>query len=110
MFSEWRRYEWRDQWDHGHVSELYSPWQLLYLADVLEGGVVELPLSWLSGEGEPIYRSHEGLRDLIERQRGAWGSLDDRWRPLIKLLVRLQNRYWPFVGGRLRLTIDPTTH
>ena len=36
-------------------------------------------------------------------QRTRWQQLDDLWRPLLKVLVRLQNRYWPEVWGRTNL-------
>jgi hypothetical protein len=48
---------------------------------------------------------HERGQAALERAReyaklllGALGNGDDQWRPLLLLLVRVQNRYWPFIG------------
>jgi hypothetical protein len=44
--------------------------------------------------------------ELLETQQARWQALDAAWRPLMKLLVRLQNRYLPEITGRTRILSD----
>lgn len=100
--AAWESYAW-DAYGYPEVSAMYSPWQLLYVEDVLRGSGADFGLdTLLTGEpqrGEAIDR----LRVLLEGQHDAWQAIDERWRPLMKLLVRLQNYYWPRVSGRVTL-------
>jgi hypothetical protein len=45
-------------------------------------------------------------RGLLEAEEARWRVLDSAWRPLMKVLVRLQNRYLPEVTGQSRLLYD----
>jgi hypothetical protein len=99
----WKTHAWRSEFepDFDQVSPLYSGWQLLYVDNVLEGTGAEISLNTLllpSGEREAQL---EVLRRFAERQDAAWRALDEAWRPTLKLLVGLQNRYWPDVTGRM---------
>ncbi len=100
--AAWETYAW-DGDGYPEVTAMYSPWQLLYVEDVLWGSGADIGLGTLlrtePERGETIDR----LRGLLEGQHDAWLALDEGWRPLIKLLVRLQNYYWPRVSGRVTL-------
>jgi hypothetical protein len=104
----WKAYAW-DAHGHPHVTALYSPWQLLYLDDVLARGGEVIPLEILMGPGEELLATIERLRGVLEGLHGSWISLNERWWPLMKLLVRLQNRYLPEITGRLAMPFDPET-
>lgn len=103
-YADWNGYAW-DAWGHPHVSELYSPWQLLYLSDVVEGERADLPVDVLLDERK---RSNwvASIASILESRRNAWCQLDRQWQPLMKLLVRVQNRYWPPVRGTVNLLHD----
>jgi hypothetical protein len=45
-------------------------------------------------------------RGLLEAEEARWHALDSAWRPLMKVLVRLQNRYLPEVTGQTRMLYD----
>jgi hypothetical protein len=105
QFEPWDRYGW-DPWDDGvtSVSERYSPWQVLYLADALGGQDPRVPLSW-------IEQVQDDPRDFLAHQRAATAarlrSLDEEWRPVVKLLVSLQPRLWSYRRGRTILLHEP---
>jgi hypothetical protein len=88
---------------HPTVSPLYSPWQVLYLDDVVAEGKAELGLDYLllpSGERESALDS---IRPFYELQERDYRQIDDLWRGLLKVLAALQNNYWPQVSGRVVL-------
>jgi hypothetical protein len=93
---------------HGrrHTSALYSPWQLLYLNDVLRGKSVKIELETLLAPAEERDAALNQTREWLEAQQDRWQTLDAAWRPLVKLLVRLQNRYLPEITGRTTLLYD----
>ena len=79
--------------DHSaEVSALYSPWQILYVDDVLRARRLEAPLWMFTGGAEQRERAAEQLRGWAEAQEQVWRGIDEAWRPTVKLLVRLQNR------------------
>ena len=45
----------------------------------------------------------ESLRWFFEGRHRQWTSLQAWWDPTLRLLVRLQNRYWPLVQGSTRV-------
>jgi len=98
----WETYAWAYQHepDYTTVSPLFSPWQLLYVDDVLEGTEASLNLETLLLPEEKRDAALTQLRHFLEGQDNAWKALDDGWSPLVKLLVALQNRYWPEVSNR----------
>jgi hypothetical protein len=102
---EWSNYAW-DAWGHPTVSSLYSPWQILYVDGVVEGAQAEVPLNVVlrpAGERDRLLVQLDGW---YRGQDTAWRSLDEGWAPLMKVLVRLQNQYWPQVSGRVQLSPD----
>ena len=95
----WEEYRWeQDRFET--VTALYSPWQLLYLDDVLRGCSADLPLDTLLASRGDRDGALDSVREWLERQRAALGTMDGSWQPLIKLLVALQNRYRPRFTGR----------
>ncbi len=97
-------------WDaHGYpeVSAMYSPWQVLYLDDVVTAGRITISLETLLLCGERREKALESVRGFYEREEDNWKGIDEAWRPLLKTLVTLQNRYWPHVSGRVTLLPDP---
>lgn len=103
--ASWSTYEW-EAWGHPQNTALYSPWQVLYIDDVLERCNETLPLSVLTTPAEDLTARIEPLRELIARLHASWSALNEAWTPLIKLLVCVQNRYLPEVTGRSTLLRD----
>lgn len=101
----WSVYAW-EAWGHPQVSAMYSPWQLLYIDVVAREDGVDLPIDLVLGPFEELERQLSVVRPLIERQRGLLDVIDATWRPLIKMLVAIQNVYWPKVRGRITLTLS----
>ena len=95
----WEEYRW-EQDGFATVTALYSPWQLLYLDDVLRVCSADLPLDTLLASQGERDGALDSLREWLERQQVALGGMDRSWQPLIKLLVALQNRYRPRFTGR----------
>jgi hypothetical protein len=62
------------------IAERYSPWQLLYVHEVLS---------------------------TLETTAEVPHSLDEEWRPLVKLLTALQTRLWPYRRGSTTLVYEP---
>ena len=89
------------------VSPLYSPWQLLYLDDVVQEGKAMFGLDIILLSKNERTRALESVRGFYEAQESQWRHLDESWRGLIKVLVFLQNYYWPQVSGRVALLPDP---
>ena len=98
-FEPWRSHAWTS-FSSGtpFVSERYSPWQLLYLQDAMDLGRAVVPADILEQpEALAAYSA-----DAMSR-RHQQGTLDERWRPFIKLLVALQTRFWAFRRQRTTL-------
>jgi len=106
-FRAWKRYE--VERDHsGYTYPLYTPWQLLPLQEVAFGRDADLPVDLLIDK-DTRERIIGSLKPTLKAQLASWRSLDDRWRPTLKLLVSIQNRFWPRVSGRVVLPWDPVT-
>lgn len=88
------------------VSPLYSPWQLLYLDDVVTEGKAQLGLDVLLLPVKERERGLDSIRGFYELQERDFRQIDESWRGLIKVLVALQNHYWPQVSGRVALLPD----
>jgi hypothetical protein len=92
-----------------HVTALFAPWQHLPAADAVSGGSFAVPLWALMSDVEAGTRALEQRRGWAEMQEERWRALDDAWRSLLQVLVRLQNRYWPELTRRTTLLYDPET-
>jgi hypothetical protein len=105
----WRHHRWESEMEPGlpNVSPLYSPWQLLYIDDVLKGTGYELALETLLLQADARERALDQLRPWADQQNRLWRALDGDWSPLVKLLVCAQNRYWPRVTNRVAVIPDP---
>jgi hypothetical protein len=102
----WDEYAYEvDGWPH--VTALFAPWQHLPAADAVSGGSFPVPLWALTGDAEAGVRVLEQRRGWAEMQEERWRALDDAWRSLLQVLVRLQNRYWPELTRRTTLLYDP---
>jgi hypothetical protein len=112
-FAPWETYA-VDELGTRRPQPFYSPWQLLYLKEAVELGQVQAPVEWLLNADEIAKLSKDfiefhRLQDLRRR------ALDQFSRPIVLLLVRLQNRYLPSVRGTLtklttHLVYDPELH
>lgn len=103
--APWSDYAW-EAWGHPQITALYSPWQVLPIDDVLERCNELLPLNVLTTPPQELSARIEPLRDHIVRLHASWAALNEAWTPLMKLLVRVQNRYLPEVTGRSTLLRD----
>lgn len=94
---------------HGsaEVVALYSPWQQLAAIDAVDAGTFTVPLWVVAADKTTGARAVDDLREWAQGQDSLWRSLDEAWRPLVLLLVRLQNRYWPEITRRTTLLLDP---
>lgn len=103
-FSSWDRYTRRAR-ERQQVDALYSPWQLLYLDAAVNGRYVQVDVSaFLDGRMDLTPKPRSLWRHIHRRNHGEWKRLDEAWRPVILLLVRIQNRYFPAVRGTVTLS------
>lgn len=104
VFQPWTDHAWGHD-DYPATSALYTPWQLLIVPDVIDKSRSEVPLEVLLREtGRDAWA--ESYRWLFQEQYRQWSHLQDWWDPLLRVLVRLQNRYWPLIRGRVHLMHD----
>lgn len=103
--KEWQAYAW-DNHGRPHTSALYSLWQLLYLDSVTDAPVARVGLDVLRAPAEQRDKVLGTWCGLLEAEETRWHVLDSAWRPLMKVLVRLQNRYLPEVTSQTRLMYD----
>jgi hypothetical protein len=103
----WSTHAWQPPWrgDPGIVSECYSPWQILYLHRAFAELKVSIDASQVRETA--LFDQQRSMVELraqgnLDRLR----RLDERWRPLVKLLVALQPRFWPYRSGRTTLLSD----
>lgn len=106
--SNWEDYTY-EVWEHPQVTALYSPWQQLAGGDVADGGRFTLPLSAVAADEQRGARALDQVREMARAQQTRWQELDAAWRPLLLVLVRLQNRYLPDLTLRTTLLFDPDT-
>jgi hypothetical protein len=105
--DSWDDYAW-DAWGHPHPSALYSPWQLLPLVVVFSERAWSIPVSMLLDPTQ-LARWAKEARPQLEVHAERWRQWHGLWEPTIKVLVRLQNRYWPPVHGRFNVLTDRET-
>lgn len=102
--AAWSTYAWRQPFGRLVVTPLYRHWQLLYVDQVAAGGDVQVNVGSLLATGSA--KASDRLREFLDDLHAQWQAVDTAWRPLIKLLVRLQSRYLPEVTNRLVLPFD----
>jgi hypothetical protein len=107
-YVPWSNYTW-EAWGHPQVSPLYSQWQLLYLDAAFRETAAELPLELVAGPTDELAERIEAARWAIEGHQQLLAEMDAVWRPLMKVLVAVQNRYWPKVTGRSVVGGTPAT-
>jgi hypothetical protein len=109
-FSRWDRYA-RDVWGRQQVDALYSPWQLLYLDAAVNSRYVDVDVAtFLDGSTDITPKPRSVWRMMHKRNLREWQRLDEAWRPVILLLIRIQNRYFPAVRGTVQMEpegVDP---
>jgi hypothetical protein len=103
----WAEHEWEFH-RRSHHAPLYSPWQVLVLHEVIRRGSLDVSVDWLLSADDPNGAITK-LRPTIQTHRDAWVTLDAAWSPTVKLLVDIQNRFWPETSGSYRLPWDPVT-
>lgn len=109
-FREWDSYRWtnhREDPRRSQLTVLYSPWQLIFLHCAEKFRSLRIHAADLVDDGQRerlIANAQATARAMLD----AVGRHDDEWRRLLLLLVRIQNRYWPFVGS-YTLDRDPRT-
>lgn len=102
-FVPWADYEYTID-SYTQVQPLYSEWQLLALPLVLDGDYMDVPVTVLASNEAGLLRWASGMRkQLAETHVGGRQIMDDNWLPTIKILLRLQARYWPYVSGRSKV-------
>jgi hypothetical protein len=109
-FVPWSEYQVTEDF-YTRAKPYYCHWQLLYIKDAVSGGTAEVTLDWLLDDDQRATLG-EGYRAWYTRQDETRRSLDDGWRTLLLLLVRIQNRYAPLIKGTLTkasstLVFDP---
>jgi hypothetical protein len=105
-FEPWEVHGWtfRDE-SHVHVSEGYSPWQLLYFADALDMYHDRVRVDWVPKDECDRAQFFETRRTSLSKRLQ---NFDEEWTPAIKLLTAMQPRLWPFRRQRVTLLRDPT--
>lgn len=101
-FQPWSTYEFAIDGIDGvrEALPLYSPWQLLALPLVEQGDYIKVPYTLLAGAEGKAPRLGEGtLGELADIHVRGRQRMHECWLPTIKLLLRLQARYWPLVRG-----------
>jgi hypothetical protein len=105
-WEPWQTYAYSDD-VRDRVTALYSPWQLLYLPRALEMRTMPVVVQALRDPRQAAAAARK-FAEIVDVHYEVWTSLDAGWKPLVLLLVRLQNRYWPLVGT-WTMPIDPNT-
>jgi hypothetical protein len=88
----------------------YSPWQLMYFNDAVELPKASVSIEWLlDDEQRATLRSDQ--RTLLGQQLEDWRQLDQEWRDVLLVLLRLQSRYGPWIKGPLlKSTVNLVRH
>lgn len=109
-FVPWAEYQALEEYDT-RAKPHYCQWQLLYVKDAVSLGTAEVSLDWLLDDNRRATLG-EGYRSWYSKREEQRRSLDDQWRTVVLLLVRLQSRYAPLIKGTLTkststLVFDP---
>ncbi|MGD0165877.1 MAG: TOPRIM nucleotidyl transferase/hydrolase domain-containing protein [Gaiellaceae bacterium] len=91
----------------------YSPWQLLYFNEALEMRDVSVSVDRLLND-EQRKDISDFHRNLYSAQLENWRKLDQAWRDILLVLIRLSSNYGPWVKGSLMkstvtLVLSPET-
>jgi hypothetical protein len=105
-YVSWEKYS-VDHWGHPSTHPLYSPWQTLALQSTITEQTFALPVPTLLDSNALSLALEGPFKGVLENQLATWRGLNDWWAPTIKLLVEIQNRFWPDVSGRVVMPIDP---
>ncbi len=98
-FVPWSDYEYTID-SYTQVQPLYSEWQLLALPLVLDGDYMDVPVKVVAGDEAGLLSWASGARkQLADGHARGRQMMDDNWLPTVKILLRLQARYWPYVSG-----------
>jgi hypothetical protein len=98
-FRPWSEYEYTID-TYTQVQPLYSEWQLLALPLVIDGDYMSVPVTVLAGDDTALVEWVSGMRrELARGHAGGRQMMHENWLPTIKILLRLQARYWPYVSG-----------
>jgi len=104
-FRPWDAYAY-EQWGQRHVNALYSEWQLLYAAAARDGWTLDVPVETFVGGVDAMTTFASNHEPFVRQHMASRETLHARWQPTVKLLLRLQARYWPFVHGRSVLLLN----
>jgi hypothetical protein len=110
-FRPWADYSWRQSRRDGpriRIVALYSPWQLFLLHRALKFRFIRVAADEFLASKAERERLMRNARRLARPMMESLSEFDENWRPLLLLLVRIQNRYWPFIGSYSSLR-DPRT-
>lgn len=111
-FHPWGHYSWRQSRREGprtRIVALYSPWQLFLLHRALKFRYIRVRMDDFLAAKSDRERLMRNARPLARVTMESLSRFDESWRPLLLLLVRIQNRYWPFIGS-YSLLLDRRTH
>lgn len=105
---------WRDYIEDGPTwsfKAFYSPWQILYAPEAVDLATGRVSLDWLLDTDRAV---SDPFRMWFTAQRDRWRTLQAAWSPIVRLLVRVQNRYFPLIRGTLttlttNLVRDPSS-
>jgi hypothetical protein len=98
-YQPWTSYAYSDYDDLPPKARPYfAYWQLLYIYEAIDLGRAPVSLDWLLDSDRHL---GEGFAIFYGAQREVWRTLDGRWRAVVLLAVRLQNRYGPKIKGSL---------
>ena len=102
-FRPWADYEYTVE-GYAQVQPLYSEWQLLALPLVFDGDYMSVPVTLLAGEETALLEWASGTRrELAKIHAEGRQTMHENWLPTIKILLRLQARYWPYVSGTTKV-------
>lgn len=102
-FRPWGNYEYTID-SYAQVQPLYSEWQLLALPLVLDGEYMRVPVTVLAGDETALVEWASGMRrEFAKGRAGGRQMMHDNWLATVKILVRLQARYWPYVSGKSKV-------
>ena len=98
-FRPWSDYEYTID-SVADVQPVYSEWQLLALPLVIDGDYMSVPVTVLAGDEAALLEWACGARrELAKSHAGGRQMMHGNWLPTVKILLRLQARYWPYVSG-----------
>jgi hypothetical protein len=98
-FRPWDEYAF-EQHRHPVINALYSEWQLLYLGLARAGDTLEVPLETFGLGPDGLATFATNHQPFVDAHLAYRQSLHQQWLATIRLLLRLQARYWPFVHGQ----------